>query len=160
IRRGLGRQALIVSAAVWILLVAGFAYTMIRSHAETVALAEDWIRGRQSSVNRGALMVAAAVRDMPPNLDERASIEHFRAGGPRARGSRGPSDYLFVWGNWPEVYYLSGLLPASGYLSAQPLTGLPADVWYGSEEYHLILDEGVATAARAEMLRELQRTPP
>jgi hypothetical protein len=65
-----------------------------------------------------------------------------------------------VWGNWPEVYYWSGLLPASGYLSSQPLTGLPADVWYGSDEYLLIVDDKTTATARAELLRDVERTPP
>ena len=76
------------------------------------------------------------------------------------RPADGPPDYLFIWGNWPEVYYFSGLLPSSGYLSSQPLTGVPADVWFGSESYRIILDPSATAAAREGLARELMQTPP
>lgn len=160
IKRGVEPRAGVVKVGVWILLIAGFAYTMMRTHSETVMRAGDWMRGRKNDVNREALMTAATVRDMPLAFAERLGAEAIREGRPRTRIARQSTDFLFVWGNWPEIYYLSGLVPASGYLSAQPLTGLPADVWYGSEGYRLILDEETTAAARARLLRELERTPP
>jgi len=152
----------ITRAAVLILLISGFGYTLVHSHSETVALALNWIRGRSTNINRETRLAAAIVRDIPNPADavDRPGPEEIRSNGPRARAAEAPADYLFVWGNWPEVYYWSGLLPASGYLSSQPLTGLPADVWYGSEEYRLILDDKTTAAARAELLGDLERTTP
>jgi hypothetical protein len=120
------------------------------------------MRGRPNKINRETRIAAAIVRDIPNPADavDRLGSEEIRSGGPRTRAAEGLADYLFVWGNWPEVYYWSGLIPASGYLSSQPLTGLPADVWYGSEEYRLILDDKTTADARAELLRDLERTPP
>jgi hypothetical protein len=107
-------------------------------------------------------MAAAAVSD----LDEaqEASVEYapeaLREESPRKRAAQGPSDYLFVWGYRPEIYYWSGLIPASKYLSAQPLTGVPSDVHYFGDEYHTILEESATAAARVELARELEQTRP
>jgi len=152
----------IANAAVLILLTSGFGYTLVRTHSETADLALSWMQGRPNKINRETRIAAAIVRDIPNPADavDRLGAEEIRAGGPHTRAAENPADYLFVWGNWPEVYYWSGLLPASGYLSSQPLTGLPADVWYGSEEYHLILDDKTTAAARAELLRDVERNPP
>lgn len=149
-------------AAVVILLISGFGNTLVRTHSETAALAFGWMRKRPNNINRETRIAAAIVRDIPNPADavDRLGSEGIRSGGPRTRAAESPADYLLVWGNWPEVYYWSGLLPASGYLSSQPLTGLPADVWYGSEEYRLILDDKTTAAARAELLADLERTPP
>jgi len=149
-------------AAVLILFISGFGYTLVRTHSETAALAWDWMRGQPNKINRETRIAAAIVRDIPNPADavDRLGSEEIRPGGPRTRAAEAPADFLFVWGNWPEVYYFSGLLPASGYLSSQPVTGLPADVWYGSEEYRLILDDKTTAIARAELLRDLERTPP
>jgi len=152
----------LVKATLPLLLIVGFVYTLVRSHRETVELAANWVRGSKSDINREALLVAARVRDIgdPARAVNTQGSEASRRDGPRTRTASGPSDYLFVWGNWPEVYYWSGLLPASGYLSSQPLTGVPADVWYGREEYRLILDDKTTAAARAELVRELEQAPP
>lgn len=152
----------IANAAVLILLISGFGYTLVRTHSETAALALDWMRGRPNKINRETRIAAAIVRDIPNPADgvDRLGSEEIRSGGPRTRAAEAPADFLFVWGNWPEVYYWSGLLPASGYLSSQPLTGLPADVWYSREEYRLILDDKTTATARAELLRDLERTTP
>jgi 4-amino-4-deoxy-L-arabinose transferase-like glycosyltransferase len=143
-------------------LITGFVYTLVRSHSETAGLAVDWVRGKKSEINREARIVAATVRDIPDpaNTVDRFGAEGIREGGPRNRAANGPSDYLFVWGNLPEIYYWSGLLPASRYLGAQPLTGLPADVQYGKEEYHSLLDASLTAAARTELARDLEQTPP
>lgn len=152
----------IANAAVLILLISGFGYTLVRTQSETAALALDWMRGRPNKINRETRIAAAIVRDIPNPADgvDRLGSEEIRSGGPRTRAAEAPADFLFVWGNWPEVYYWSGLLPASGYLSSQPLTGLPADVWYGTDQYHLILDDKTTATARAELLRDLERTTP
>ena len=145
-----------------IVLAAGFFYTLVRSHGETSQRAGDFLRGTTSGVNREARIVAALVRDVsdPENAVDRLGAEGIREGGPRSRAAVGSPDYLFVWGNWPEVYYWSGLRPASRYLSTQPLTGVPADVQYSTEGYRSILDATVTAAARMELARDLELTTP
>jgi hypothetical protein len=106
-------------------------------------------------------MVAAAVG----NFDQASAADQLVAqdmsdAETGEHAAYGPSDYLFVWGYRPEIYYWSGLIPASKYLSSQPLTGVPADVHYFGEEYHYVLDESVTHAARAELARELEQTRP
>jgi 4-amino-4-deoxy-L-arabinose transferase-like glycosyltransferase len=144
------------------LLIAGFLYTLVRSHSDTAQLAGDFLRGEGSKINRDARIVAAIVRDMPDpaNAVDSLGAEGVRGEGPGSRAENRPSDYLFVWGNWPEIYYWSGLLPASRYLSTQSLTGVPADVQYAAEGYRSILDATVTAAARAELVRDLEQTPP
>jgi hypothetical protein len=150
-------RALVIS-----LLIVGFFYTLWRTHTDTAWLAVDWIRGTSSQINREARLVAATVRDVadPADTVDRVGAEAIRQGGPRTRDADGSSDFLFVWGNWPEIYYWSGLLPASRYLSTQPLTGVPADVQYRGEGYHSILDASVTAAAREELARDLEQTQP
>ncbi len=145
-----------------IILAAGFLYTLARSHGDTAELAAEFVRGETSTVNREARIVAAVVRDTPdPAVAvDRLGAEGIREGGPKNRAENGSSDYLFVWGNWPEIYYWSGLLPASRFLSTQPLTGVPADVQYATGGYKSILDATVTTAARMELARHLELTTP
>jgi hypothetical protein len=149
------------------LLVVGFAITLVRFHARTVILAADWVRGTKSAatldwfqeqLNHEERVVAAAVRSL--DATDQLPAEALRKDGPRERGVEGPSDYLFVWGYRPEIYYWSGLIPASKYLSTQQLTGVPADVHYFGEQYHSVLEESVTAAARAELARELEQTRP
>jgi hypothetical protein len=155
-----------------VLLVIGFAITMVRFHTRTLQLAADWLRGRAGQSDddwfHGRLkdeerQVAATVRNIDMEPEEAArqpDAEALRHGGPRERAPEGPSDYLFVWGYRPELYYWSGLLPASKYLSTQPLTGVPGDAHYHSVHYHLVLDERDTAAARRELAEELARTQP
>jgi hypothetical protein len=79
---------------------------------------------------------------------------------PRTRPQQRPSDYLFVWGYRPEIYYWSGLLPASRYLSTQPLTGVPADAQYVNGETRAILEPETTRRARLELLDELRAVRP
>jgi hypothetical protein len=150
------------------LMIAGFAVTLVRFHARTVVLAADWVRGKESAytaewfhqeLNREERMVAANIRGMPDGPDEveRAGVDAFRASGPRTDG---PADYLFVWGYRPEIYYWTGLLPASRYLSVQPLTGVPADVEDVNGENRSVLDETAKAAARAQLIEDLSETQP
>lgn len=143
-------------------LIVGFLYTLVSSHSETARLAVDWARAKNSKITREARIVAAMVRDIPDpaNTVDRIGVEGVREGGPRTRAAKGSSDYLFIWGNWPEIYYWSGLLPASGYLAAPPLTGIPADVQYGKEEYRSLLDANLTVAARTELARDMEQTQP
>ena len=99
---------------------------------------------------------------MPAGEDaaDRVGLEAIRANGPRSREANGPPDYLFVWGYRPEIYYFSGLLPASRYLSTQPLTGVPADVHYFSDDYRSVLDEATTARERAQLILDLQETNP
>jgi 4-amino-4-deoxy-L-arabinose transferase-like glycosyltransferase len=149
----------------------GFAFTLVRFHSRGVLLAVDWARGITSESNanwyysvrdREERMVAAVVRDLPdePDTASHLGLEAIRAGGPRTRTPDGPSDYLFVWGYRPEVYYWSGLLPASRYLSTQPLTGVPADIHYFTKEYRSLLDEADCSQARIQLVRDLEETQP
>ena len=157
--------------AIIALIALGFVFTIVRFHGRTVVLATDLFRGQKSSttagwfherIDREERMVAAVVRELPDGEDaaDRVGLEEIRADGPRTRELRGPTDYLFVWGYRPEVYYFSGLLPASRFLSTQPLTGVPADVHYFGYEYRSVLDESATALARAQLLRDLQETLP
>ena len=152
-------------------IVLGFVFTMIRFHGRTAILAADLFRGRKSEATAGWLhdridreehMVAEVVRELPDGEDgaERVGLEDIRAGGPRMREVDGPTDYLFVWGYRPEIYFFSGLLPASRYLSTQPLTGVPADVHYRGDDYRSVLDEATTALARGQLIRDLQETMP
>ena len=153
------------------LLVIGFAFTLVRFHGRGVLLAIDWARGTTSSLNANwyhnirdheERMVAAVVRDLPEGAGaaDHLGLEAIRAGGPRTRQADGPSDYVFVWGYRPEVYFWSGLLPASRFLSTQPLTGVPADIHYFANDYRSLLDEADMVQARAQLVRDLEETQP
>jgi hypothetical protein len=151
------------------IIVIGFAFTLVRFHGRTVLLASDFVQGNVSEPNatwfysmrnREERMVAAVIRDLPEGAVDQIGLEAIRAGGPRTRAAGGPSDYVFVWGYRPEIYYWSGLLPASRYLSTQPLTGVPADVHYFGDDYRSLLDEAVTAEARAELARDLEETQP
>lgn len=161
----LARRALLV------LLALGFIFTLVRFHGRTVMLAADWMRGAKSAntaewlherLNREERRVAAQVNDLGdiPDAIDTMGVEEMRHNSPRVNGAEGPSDYLFVWGYRPEIYYWSGLLPASKYLSTQPLTGVPADVHYFGDEYHSLLEDEATAAERAELARELEETRP
>lgn len=152
------------------ILVLGFVFTLIRFHGRTVALAADMVRGRKSEMTAGWFheridseerLVAAAVRELPEHEIDAGLVapEALRSGGPRMRAADAPTDYLFVWGYRPEIYYISGLLPASRYLSTQPLTGVPADVHYFAN-YRSVLDPSSTAAAREQLVRDLRETRP
>ena len=149
--------------AVALLLVAGLAFTIARAHGRTAVLAYDWMRGTKSEstmewfherLNHEERMVAAVVRHLPGGSSAAGSagLEEMRKGA--------PADHLFVWGYRPEIYYWSGLLPASTYLSSQPLTGVPADIHYFKGEYRSVLDAADTRAARERLIRELEQTRP
>jgi 4-amino-4-deoxy-L-arabinose transferase-like glycosyltransferase len=153
------------------LLVIGFTFTLVRFHGRGVLLAIDWARGTTNRLNavwyhnvrdHEERMVAAVVRDIPDGADaaDRLGLEAIRAGSPRTRGAGGPSDYVFVWGYRPEIYFWSGLLPASRFLSTQPLTGVPADVHYFANDYRSVLDDAVTSRARVQLVRDLEETKP
>jgi len=152
-------------------LVIGFAFTLGRFHTRGVLLAIDWVRGTTSQSNatwyhtmrdREERSVAAIVRDMTDENDaaDHLGLEGIREGGPRTRPAEGPGDYLFVWGYRPEIYYWSGLLPASRFLSTQPLTGVPADVHYFGDDYRSLLDPSVTADARRQLVGDLEETQP
>jgi len=155
---------------VTVIIIVGFAFTLIRFHGRTAILAADLIRGRKSDMTEGWFheridheerMVAEAVRDLADGEDsvDRFGLEEMRLSGPRKRGVGGAEDYLFVWGYRPEIYYYSGLLPATRYLSTQPLTGVPADVHYFTD-YRSILSESQTAQSRLQLLQDLQETRP
>ena len=152
------------------LLAIGFAVTIVRFHGRTAVLAMDWFRGTRSEItagwyherlNREERRVAAVVRELP---DKEESADEVGMEGIRldaaAREAGGPNEYLFVWGYRPEIYYWSGLLPASRYLSTQALTGIPADVHYFENERRLLFDEAITAQAREQLVRDLEETRP
>jgi len=156
--------------AILAVLILGFIFTLVRFHTRGVMLAIDWARGTTGTFNatwqynirnHEERMVAAVVRQNPdePEGADRHGLEGLRSDRPWTRAS-GPFDYLFVWGYRPEIYFWSGLLPASRFLSTQPLTGVPADVHYFGDNYRSILDETSTALARAELLGDLQKTRP
>jgi hypothetical protein len=153
-----------------VILVLGFVFTLVRFHGRTAVLAADLVRGRKSEmttgwfherIDREEREVAAAVRELPEGEDSgQDGLEMLRAGGPRMREVDGPTDFLFVWGYRPEIYYISGLLPASRFLSTQPLTGVPADVHYFPDDDRPVLNETSTSLAREQLIRDLQETRP
>ena len=157
-------------AGVTTIIILGFLFTIVRFHGRTALLAADLVRGRKSEmtsgwfherVDREERMLAAVVRELPEGEDDGDfPPEALRAGGPRATGADGPEDYVFVWGYRPEIYYISGLLPASRYLSTQPLTGVPADVHYFSDDDRSVLDERSTALAREQLIRDLRDARP
>ena len=156
-----------VSATVrWLvlsLILIGFAFTLARFHSRTFTLALDLARetkGERTTewlherLNREERMAAAAARQMPDPVAaaDLQDVEALRRGA--------PNEYLFVWGYRPEIYYWSGLRPASRYLSTQPLTGVPADIHYFGWDYGRLLGGEKTKLAREELARELHQTRP
>jgi len=148
----------------------GFIVTFVRFHGRTAILAADWMSGTRSRINarwyhdklnREERMVAAVVSDLPDpaSAAERLNVEAMRRDSPRTRGANSSSDYLFIWGSRVEIYYWSGLLPASRYLIAQPLTGVPADVQHDSRS-RPVLDASITAANRATLIVDLEQTKP
>ncbi len=152
------------------LLIVGFLLTLIRFHTRTAILAADFLRGAKSQstmewfherLNREERQAAAVVRDLTDiEQADDINIAALRQDSPRQRPVKGNEDTLFVWGYRPELYYWSGLLPASRYLSTQPLTGVPADVQFFGANFVPVLDNATTAAARAQLLTDLQQTPP
>ena len=154
---------------VFALLAAGFVFTLVRFHGRTAVLAADWLRGTRSAstagwyherLNREERRVAAVVRELPDKEEsaDQVGLEDIRVDG--TGSAAGPRDYLFVWGYRPEIYYWSGVHPASRYLSTQPLTGIPADVHYFEGERRLLFNEAVTAEAREQLVRDLEETAP
>jgi Dolichyl-phosphate-mannose-protein mannosyltransferase len=171
IRSALRSRDAAVRRVITVVIVIGFVFTVVRFHGRTAVLAADLFRGKKSEatagwfherIDREERMVAAVVRELPDREEAagRVGLETIRENGPRTRGVTGPTDYLFVWGYRPEIYYLSGLLPASRFLSTQPLTGVPADVHYFGDNYRSVLDEASTAQARAQLIRDLRETRP
>jgi hypothetical protein len=161
----------IASLAAGILII-GLAVTLARFHTRTLVLASDWLRGKKSEAtrtwyheqrNRNEQMAAAIVRGASPQ--ELGGQEDFGRPPIEARqpGTASPdaaSNTLFVWGYRPSLYYWSGLVPASKYLSTQPLTGVPADAQYQTDERRSVLSPQQTAKARAELVEELNRAAP
>jgi len=161
-------QAIALRAVFGVVIIA-IIVTFARFHTRTFILAYEFVSGVQSEstalwyheqLNREELLAAVRVRDIKDPESAIQSVESLRESGPRGQTPSGPADYLFVWGYRPELYYWTGLIPASRYLSTQLLTGVPADVHYFGGESRSIVDEPVKAAARAELVRELEATRP
>lgn len=145
------------------LILIGFIFTLARFHTRTFTLALDLARGAKSErtaewlherLNREERMAAAAARQLPDPVGaaDLKDVEALRRDA--------PDDYLFVWGYRPEIYYWSGLRPASRYLSTQPLTGVPADIHYFGWDYERLLEDEKTKHARQELARELSQARP
>jgi hypothetical protein len=145
------------------LILIGFIFTLGRFHSRTFTLALDLARGAKSErtrewlherLNREERMAAAAARQLPDPVRaaDLKDVEALR----RAA----PDEYLFVWGYRPEIYYWSGLRPASRYLSTQPLTGVPADIHYFGWDFERLLEDEKTKLAREELARELSQARP
>jgi 4-amino-4-deoxy-L-arabinose transferase-like glycosyltransferase len=152
------------------LMAVGFLFTLVRFHSRSVLLLADWARGTRSEANskwyyeqrnREERLVAGVVNSGHEN-DSRGSagIDPLHKTEPRPGSVNDSAEFLFVWGYRPEIYCWSGLLPASRYLSTQPLTGVPADVHYFGDDYRSLVPEDLAAEARAELVRDLEETRP
>jgi hypothetical protein len=167
-----GKERRLLRRAIFALLIIGFFITLIRFHTRTVTLASDWFYDTKSEATRKWFheklnaedrLVAAVVKDWPDGADdvERLGLEELRDyNSLKNRQPEGRKDYLFVWGYRPEIYYWSGVLPASRFLSTQLLTGVPADVHFFGETYVQVLDDKTTAFYRAQLLRDLQARPP
>ena len=156
---------------VFVLLAMGVLLTLARYHTRTIMLAADWARGAKSEmtrtwfyerVQREDRLAAAAVKEVgeSPAQVERLGLEALRHRQPQEANHQEGKNYLFVWGYRPEIYYWSGMKPASRYLSSQLLTGVPADVHYFGDDFTAILDEKTTAAHRVQLLQDLQLTHP
>jgi hypothetical protein len=157
--------------AVIILLASGFLLTLVRFHTRTAILAWDWARGAKSEwtinwnhekLNREERLVAAVIKDLPDDFPaiEKLGTEGLRTIESQKRELERGDNYLFIWGYRPEIYFWSGMPPASRFLSSQPLTGVPSDVHYFAESYISVLDEATTAAYRQQLLGDLQATRP
>ena len=162
------RQRIVLRWILLTILAVGFTLTIIRFHTRTVLLASDWIRGAKSEqtagwfherLNREERRVAAVVREFPDKEEaaDRLALEEMRG---RSNDSVESSEYIFVWGYRPEIYYWSGLQPASRYLSTQPLTGVPADVHFFEGQHRPLFDNATTSEARKQLVRDLERSRP
>jgi hypothetical protein len=152
------------------LMAVGFLFTLVRFHSRSVLLLVDCARGTTSEANarwyyeqrnQEERLVAGVVNGRRQNdSQESPGIDALHKTEPRAGSVDDSAEFLFVWGYRPEIYYWSGLLPASRYLSTQPLTGVPADVHYFGDDYRSLVPEGVTAEARAELVRDLEETRP
>jgi 4-amino-4-deoxy-L-arabinose transferase-like glycosyltransferase len=148
------------------LFAISFLFTLARYHTRTVILAVDWFSGTQSEMTkswfyeraqRDDQQAAAIVKEGITEIEEREASGRQKSNTGKHREGEGA---LFVWGYRPEIYFWSGLAPASRYLSSQLLTGVPADVNYFGDNFMAVLDEPTTAAHRAELLKELQETRP
>jgi 4-amino-4-deoxy-L-arabinose transferase-like glycosyltransferase len=124
------------------ILILGLIFTFIRFHGLTMALAIHRISNSEN------------------NISSKWQRERFRSeeiiAATLVRSL--PGYYLFVWGYRPELYYWSGLKPASRFLSTQTLTGVPADL--NHTEGRSIMDERILSANRQKLAEELRMTRP
>jgi hypothetical protein len=156
---------------IWWVLAASLLLTLVRFHTRTAVLAMDWVRATKSQsttrwfheiLNREERMAAAIVSDLPGGPEQAMMLppEAIRAVHPAPDSTPAHSDYLFVWGYRPEVYYWSGLIPASRFISIQPVTGIPADVQYINGNARSLLPESARQAALDQLLKDLEETKP
>jgi hypothetical protein len=120
-------------------LAVGLALSLVRFHTRTAVLAWETISGRKTAY-------MANWTDTALDRDSRKIAAAIPAG-----------SSLFVWGYRPEIYFYCSCLPASPFLSSQPLTGVPADIHLRESTSAAPAE---AAANRARLAQQLLATPP
>jgi len=136
-----------------------------------VVLAVDRVRGTKSEstarwfheiLNREERMAAGIVSELPDGAEGAMKLppEAIREFHLSAAGTEDKPVYLFVWGYRPEIYYWSGLIPASRFLSIQAVTGIPADVQYINGNSRSVISDSAREVALDQLLKDLEETRP
>jgi hypothetical protein len=162
----LARRCIVAALAI------GFLVTVVRFHTRTAVLGTYWLRGTKSEsttrwfhevLQREERIAAASVAEFPGGAEEAMRLAPESIRNSRQLTAETPalsSEYLFVWGYRPEVYYWSGLIPASRFISIQPVTGIPADVQYINGNARSVLPDSAKLAALDQLLKDLEETKP
>jgi uncharacterized membrane protein YbaN (DUF454 family) len=150
-----GASAALRKSAVAVIVVC-VAFTLVRFHSRTLVLAADWFRGSRSESTAG--WYYARRNEQEKIVAEEVGLQTAQISGPGEKDR--PENYLFVWGYRPEVYFRSGLHPASRFLSSQELTGVPADVHYRGDDYRSVLDSDSIARNLDVLIKDLEATRP
>jgi 4-amino-4-deoxy-L-arabinose transferase-like glycosyltransferase len=145
----LKNQTLIMRRVVILILVIAFSISLVRFHSLTVALAIGHFTGRSNE------RVSKWFHNRL-NRDEKMIVETIKA----SKNGTLFDEPLFVWGYRPELYYWSGMIPVSKYLSVQLLTGIPSDVHFDKDAKRRLLDESSLSVARKELASEINERRP
>jgi 4-amino-4-deoxy-L-arabinose transferase-like glycosyltransferase len=132
------------------ILFAFLAFTIVRFHTRTAVLAFDLIRGRKSFYTKDWL------HDRLNEEEKTVAREILSANDSSEARDRS----VFVWGYRPEIYYWSRSIPASRFLSSQPLTGVPADVHYFGDDYRPLLNDEETSEFRRQLADDLTLNKP
>jgi hypothetical protein len=143
-----GRLSYLVGALPWFALLLGVTVSQVSGASRW------WLRGQLSLVLLGVLALSFVRTPATPAAGQ-ARISDGELCGAVDRWA-GPTDRIFVWGHAPEVYINCKRRPASGYLTADAVTGVapPLDDAPAQEAAR------VAAGARERLLEQLERTRP